>query len=259
MARRNPERWFSQVLTVNDTKVIPQAVLDQEREEIIIKDGNDALYQQEYMCSFKVPIAGAYYGTLMMQAREQKRIGFVPYDESMPVDTWWDLGVGDSTAIWFVQCIGKEIRLIDHYETSGEGLPHYIRKLQEKGYIYGRHIAPHDIQVREFSTGKSRYEVAQSLGISFEIAPKLSLEDGIDAVRIILPRCWFDEEKTRRGTNALITYHKAFDEKNKIYKDRPEHDWSSHSCDAFRMGAVMYQEELDTGDFPDDTQPFSSI
>ena len=259
MARKNPDKWFCQLLTVKDTGVIKEEVLEQERSEIISKDGNDALFQQEYMCSFKVPIQGAYYGTLLMQARETKRIGNVPYDPMIPVHTYWDLGVGDSTAIWFAQFVGPEIRLIDYYETSGEGLPHYIKILQDKGYVYGTHWAPHDIQVRELSSGKSRIEIASSLGINFEIAPQLSLDDGINATRLLLPKCWFDEEKCHRGINALISYHKVFDEKNKIYKDKPAHDWSSHGSDAFRMLAVSYRgSEVDDGEIPDDTELINS-
>lgn len=256
MARKNPGTWFSQVLTVDDTKVIPQAVLDQERAEIIEKDGTDALYQQEYMVSFKVPIQGAYYGMQMMKAREEKRITNVPYDPMIPVDTWWDLGVGDTTAIWFTQSIGKEIRLIDYYETNGEGLPHYAKILQEKKYVYGRHIAPHDIKVTELGSGKTRLETAEGLGIFFEVLPKYGVEDRIEAVRNNLNRCWFDEEKTSMGINALISYHKYWDEENKVYKDRPEHDWSSNGSDSFGYGILAYIDSaLDTSDdIPDDTQ-----
>lgn len=255
-ARQHPDRWFTQILTVDDTHVIPQDTLEQERQRYIAKDGTDAVFQQEYYCSFKVPIQGAYYAPQLMEAQEKGRIGKVPYDPALKVNTYWDLGIGDSTSIWFAQVYGKEIRLIDYYETNGEGLNHYVKKLQEKGYVYGEHYAPHDISVKELGTGKSRLEVAEGLGIKFEIAPKLSLEDGIDAVRNILTRCWFDEENTRRGLNALKSYHKVFDEENKIYKDKPEHDWSSHGSDAFRYLAVSYQDYVEHDDYPDDTQMF---
>lgn len=242
LAQSDPTHWFCQLLTVNDTKVIPQDVLDQERKEIIQKDGNDALYQQEYMCSFTVPIAGAYYASHLMRAESEGRITHVPLETSLSVDTFWDLGVDDSTTIWFVQAAGQELRIIDYFESSGEGLAYYAKVLQDKGYVYGRHFAPHDIEVRELGSGKSRLETAKGLGIRFQVAPKLSIEDGIEAARNILQRCWFDKTKCHRGLNALKSYHKEWDEKNKVYRQHPEHDWSSHGADAFRIFAVSYRK-----------------
>jgi len=237
LAKSSPN-WFCQLLTVDDTKVIPPEVLEQERLEIIKKDGNDALFQQEYYCSFEVPIQGAYYGSQLLSAEKENRITVVPVDSALPVHTTWDLGIGDSTAIWFYQLTGAEVRFVDYYETSGEGLPHYVKILQDKGYIFGEHVAPHDIEVRELGSGKSRKETAQSLGINFRIAPKLSIEDGIDAGRNILSRCWFDKIKCERGLNALKSYHKEWDEDNKCYRNHPEHDWSSNGADSFRYFAV---------------------
>jgi len=240
---REDTTWFTQVLTVNDTKAIPLEVLEQERREIIAKDGNDALYQQEYYCSFKTPIAGAYYVQQIMKAMEEGRIGKVPIEPTIKVDTAWDLGIDDSTTIWFTQSVGKEIRVIDYYENNGEALSHYVKVLQDKGYIYGNHFAPHDIQVRELSTGKSRLETAKSLGINFQVAPNISVEDGIDAARNIFSKCWFDEKRCERGLNALKSYHKEYDEKNKCYRNTAKHDWSAHGSDAFRMFAVTYRDK----------------
>lgn len=244
LAQNDPEHWFCQLLTVDDTHVIPQDVLDQERREIIQKDGNDALYQQEYMCSFTVPIAGAYYASHLMKAETEGRITTVPIETSLAVDTFWDLGIDDSTTIWFVQTAGQELRIIDYYENSGEGLAFYAKVLQEKGYVYGRHFAPHDIEVRELGSGKSRLETARGLGISFKVAPKLSIEDGIEAGRNILSKCWFDRTKCHKGLNALKSYHKEWDEKNKVYRPHPEHDWSSHGADAFRTFAVSFKRPI---------------
>lgn len=240
MAKNDPS-WFVSHLTVDDTKAIPKEVLEQERKEITAKDGNDALYMQEYYCSFDVPIQGAYYGAQLVRAEKEGRITNVPYDPSIPVFTVWDLGIGDSTAIWFYQAVGQEIRFIDYYETSGEGLPHYAKVLQERGYIYKDHHAPHDIEVREIGTGRSRIETARSLGINFQVAPKLSIEDGIEAGRNILNRCWFDEVKCEKGLSALRSYHKEYDETNAVFKNRPHHDWSSHGADAFRYFAVSFK------------------
>jgi len=239
---KNDLEWFTQVLTVDDTKAISKEILEQERKEILAKDGNDALFQQEYYCSFKTPIAGAYYVQQIMQATKEGRIGKVPIEPTIKVDTAWDLGIDDSTTIWFTQSIGKEIRVIDYYENNGEALSHYVKVLQDKGYIYGNHFAPHDIQVRELSTGKSRLETAISLGINFQVAPNISVEDGIDAARNIFGKCWFDEARCNRGLNALKSYHKEYDEKNKCYRSTAKHDWSSHGADAFRMFAVSHRD-----------------
>jgi len=194
-------------------------------------------------CSFEVPIQGAYYAHQMMQAQDEGRICSVPYDENALVHTYWDLGIRDSMSIWFMQVVEKELHLIDYYENSGEGLNHYIKELRSKPYIYGKHGAPHDIKVRELSTGKSRLEIAKSLGIEFNPVPRLSLEDGIQATRNIISRCWFDKEKCERGVNALKSYHKSWDEKNQVWSRQPVHDWASHGADAFRMLAVGYREE----------------
>ena len=244
IAEDDPEHWFVQSLTVEDTGVIPREVLEQERREIIAKDGNDALYQQEYMCSFDVPIQGAYYAQQLVAADEQGRIGKVPYDPAIRVCTAWDLGIGDEMAIWFIQMSGQEIRVIDYYESSGEGLAHYIKILQDKPYVYDQHFAPHDISVRELSTGKSRLEAAKALGIDFSVAPMLRVEDGIEAVRLILPRCWFDYTNCEKGLSSLRSYHKEWDEKNQVFRLRPHHDWASHGADAFRTFAVSYRKKV---------------
>lgn len=242
IAKADPKNWYIDIRTVDDTKAIPEEVLKREREEMRRQTGSDALYQQEYYCSFDVPVEGSYYANQMMEAEGQGRITNVPYETSLSVDTYWDLGIDDSMTIWFVQQSGMEIRVIDYYENNGEGLAHYANVLQEKKYVYGHHTAPHDIEVRELGTGKSRLETAKSLGISFRVAPKLSIEDGIEASRNILSRCWFDKTKCDRGLNALKSYHKEWDEKNKVYRPHPEHDWSSHGADGFRTFAVGFKK-----------------
>lgn len=231
--------WFAQILTVDDTTAIPKHILDNEYAEIMSKDGHDSLYQQEYMCSFTAPIQGAYYAAQLNAAQEEGRITNVPYDPVIGVSTYWDLGVNDSTAIWFAQHVAQEIHLIDCYSNSGEGLPHYAKVLQNKGYVYKEHIFPHDLTGREVSTARSRESVVISLNLRpLRVIPKLSIEDGIEATRNILPKCWFDKDKCKDGLNALRSYHKEWDETNRIYKNRPCHDWSSHYADAFRMFAL---------------------
>lgn len=235
---KNTPGWHVQMDKASDTNVISQDILDQERKEIIRLYGNDALYQQEYECNFTVPIAGAYYADNIVAAYKEGRIGKVPHEPRIMVDTWWDLGVNDRMSVWFTQSVGQELRLIDFYENTGQGFPHYIGKLQEKGYIYGTHTAPHDIEVRELTNGKSRRDTAQSLGINFRVAPKLPIHEGIEAVRDMFSRCWFDADKCREGLNALKNYRKQYDEKRKTYLNQPYHDWSSNAADAFRTLAT---------------------
>ena len=233
MANRN-ERWFCQRLSVDDTAVLNQEAIDEEREAGMPEE----LIQQEFYCSFDAPLVGSYYGSLMAKALAEERIKNVPYEPRLEVHTSWDLGMGDSTAIIWFQQFGNEYRIIDYYENQGEGIPHYVKIVREKDYIYGRHIAPHDIKVREMGTGKSRFEVARDLGLRFDICPNIQIDDGIEAARSIIPRCYFDEKKCTILVEALRQYRKDYDEKNKVYKNRPLHDWSSHGADAFRYLAL---------------------
>jgi hypothetical protein len=198
-------------------------------------------FNQEYETSFEANVVGSYYGQLLADADAAGRVCRVPYEPAKPVETWWDLGVGDSTAIWFVQHVNSEIRVIDFLEASGEGLPYYAKALQAKPYVYGRHIAPHDIKVRELGSGRARIDTAADLGIRFEIAPQLGVDDGIHAVRMMLPRCWFDAEKTRPGLDALRQYRKDWDERLKVFRSKPLHNWCSHPSDAFRYGATALE------------------
>lgn len=237
LAKNSPD-WYCQMDRVSETKVITQDVLDQEKSEIVRLYGNDALYQQEYECNFTVPIAGAYYADHIMKAYSDGRVGNVPHEPRLTVDTWWDLGINDRMSIWFTQSVGQELRVIDFYECTGQGFPHYIGKLKEKGYVYGKHTAPHDIEVRELTSGKSRRDTADALGIRFQVAPKLPIVDGIDAARGLFPKCWFDATKCKEGINALKNYRKQYDEKRKTYMNTPYHDWSSNAADAFRTLAT---------------------
>lgn len=238
MARTNPN-WFAEILTVDDTGVLSPEAIQEERDSGMSED----LIAQEYYCSFAAALVGSYYGKQMVDAENEGRVGEVPHEVNLRVETWWDLGVGDSTAIWFVQRSGREIRVIDYHEASGEGLPYYVRVLQEKQYVYSRHIAPHDIEVRELGSGKSRRDTALSLGIRFQVAPNLPIDDGIDAVRAMLPRCWFDRKKTARLVEALKQYQKNWNEKTKTFENHPYHNWASHAADAGRYGAVMREPE----------------
>ena len=215
-------------------------VLEQERLED--KDKRIDMYDHIWKGGFLVFSEGAYYSTEMRRCRDEDRIGEVRYNRDKPVVTAWDLGVGDSTAIWFAQFIGTEVHVIDYYEASGVGLDHYVRILQEKGFIYDQHILPHDVRVRELGTGKSRLETLDSLGIrNVEIAPMLMVDDGIQQVRSLLDRCYFDEKKCEKGIDCLINYSRDYDENGKTWRSRPRHDFSSHAADAFRYLAIGYR------------------
>lgn len=240
--------WYIRVLKASETGVLAQEELDDARRIMSPEE-----YEREYECSFDNAIIGSYYGTQLNDAVKDGRVCNVPYDPALPVITAWDLGVGDSTAIWFVQKFQKEIRVIDYFEASGEGMAFYAKELTQRPYTYEQHIMPHDIRVRELGTGKSRYETALSLGIKpITIAKSLPVDDGIQAVRNILPMCWFDKKKTEQGRAALQDYHKEYDELRKEYKNRPYHDWTSHGADSFRMFAVGYSE-------PKKARPVSDI
>jgi phage terminase large subunit len=237
-AAKNDPAWFSQLLTVDDTNVISPEVLEQERKEIIEKNGDDSIFQQEYYCSFNASIQGAYYANQLDKARVDGRIKLVPHDPLLKVHTWWDLGVGDSTAIGFFQTYGNEWRMIDYYEASGEGLQHYINVLNQKGYQYGDHYAPHDIRVRELGSGKSRLEIAQELGLEYSIAPNMTIDDGINAVRMRFNTLWIDQDKCKRFLEAISQYRKEWNDKMGEYKPHPLHDWTSHAADMLRYWAV---------------------
>lgn len=232
-AKRDPD-WFTLMLKASETQLINAAELADARKTM-----TDDQYEREYECSFQAAVIGSYFGREMNAAEADKRICGVPWQPEIPVHTAWDLGIGDSTAIWMVQLVGREVHLIDYLENSGVGLDWYARELDRKAYKYGEHILPHDAEVKELGTGRSRLETLDSLGIrNTRIIPAQSVADGINAARLLIPTCWFDAEKCERGINALRNYRKEWDEKLKAFKERPLHDWSSHGADAFRYLAL---------------------
>ncbi len=241
--RKISENWTSVMYKVTDTDVLDPEELERARHEMTPEQ-----FEQEFMCSFEAALVGSYYGQLMQDAQLAGRITTVPMDPILLVHTAWDLGVDDQNAIWFFQVSpGGEIRLVDYNEQNNVGLDYYIKTIREKKYIYGQHFAPHDIQVREYSTGRSRLEFAESLGLKFEVMPQMAIADGIQAVRSILPRCWFDETSCDPGIQALKAYRKEYSDRLSTYKANPLHDWSSHGADAFRtlaMGLAYIQSTI---------------
>ncbi|EXF95792.1 terminase [Pseudomonas fluorescens HK44] len=197
--------------------------------------------------AFQQSIEGAYYAKQFAKLYANQRVGVIPNNDHLPVHTFWDIGVGDSTAIWFVRMVGEEYHIVDFYENSGEGLRHYMKTLKDRGYTYGEHWGPHDIDNREFgSDGKTRRELAREgyeidgskYSIKFSVVPKLGIDEGIEQAREILARCAFDDSKCEKGVSALENYRKEWDDKRGCWKDKPLHDWSSHAADAFRYFAV---------------------
>ena len=227
--------WYVSHLTVKDTKIIPDAELADARQQMTSDE-----YDQEFNCSFEAAIKGAYYSKELLKAREEKRVSKVPHDPALQVHTWWDLGIGDATAILFLQNDGINWRLIGSYQATGEGLAHFVNVLQEraKTYNYGYHYAPHDIQVRELGSGKSRLEIAEQLGIRFEVAPNLPIEDGINAARLRFSTLWIDEENNQEFLHCISLYRKDWDDKRGEFRSKPFHDFTSHFADALRYWAV---------------------
>ena len=230
------ENWYAQSFKASETKIVDAEELAAAKSMM-----PPEIYEAEYECSFESSAIGAIYSQSIAKADTEGRITKVPYDSTIKVDTYWDLGMRDKTAIWFVQQKGSAIHLIDYFEDSGESLEYYASVLDERGYIYDTHYLPHDANVREIGTGKSRLEIAQSLGLVTSIVPKMSIEDGINATRMTLGRCWFDYEKTKDGLDALRQYRWAVTDKGET-KNRPQHDWTSHSADAFRYVCTGLQE-----------------
>ncbi len=241
-ARSSPEDWFAFMLKASDSGILAQTELNDAR-----KTSSEDQYLQEYECSFEAAILGAYYGTEIRELEEQGRIGSVPYDPSLPTYTAWDLGHRDDTAVWWYQVVRGEIHIIDFYSESGADPDIMAKLVMEKPYHYGQHILPHDARAKTFSSGgRSTIEMlAESMGgISmFSIAPNLSVQDGIQASRMMLKRCWFDAIKCKEGIEALRQYEREYDEDKKAFRQTPKHNWCSHPADAFRMAAVSWQEE----------------
>ena len=212
-------------------------LLNEEELKAAYKEMGEDKFNQEFECSFSAPVEGSYYSKLINDLEAKNQICDIPRDGLARTYTGWDLGMSDSTAIWVAQLVNKEIRLVDFVENHGVGLDYYVDWLQKNDWMYATHILPHDVVVRELGTGLSRKEMLEDAGLSITVAPKLSVMDGIQAARRILPRCWFDP-KVKQGLDALRNYKRVYDEKRAVFHDRPLHDWASHASDAFRYLAV---------------------
>ena len=241
MAASNPE-WYCETLTADDTGAISKDAIQAERRAGM----NEDMISQEFFCSFDAANPGAYYGAQIAAAYKEGRVGRVPHVKGTPCETWWDLGMDDSTSIWITQTVVREIRVLAYYEASGEPLSHYADWLHQwaadRGLRYESHGLPHDVEVRELGTGRSRKEVLEDeLRVRpVYVAPRLPVNDGIDAVRRVLDQCWFDEEACARGIACLTEYTKAYDERQGVFQQKPLHNWASHGADAFRTLATLH-------------------
>jgi phage terminase large subunit len=235
LASQPNSSWYLQHLTRDDTGYPSLEAIEEDRRSGM----PEALVQQEYYTSFLSGNVGTYYSTEMEMLRQENRFVQLPWDPRYPVYTFWDLGKKDACAIWFVQIINQQIRLIDYHEAVDKSLISNIKEALSRPYLYGDHFAPHDIAVEEMSNKKLRWDTAAEHGIDFVVVPKLPLQDGIEAVRSVLPRCWFNLSRCDKGIKALKNYHKSYDAKTETYSDAPARSWANHGSDAFRYMAVM--------------------
>ena len=241
-ARQNDEEWAALMFRASET-----GILSDEDLALARREASEEVYAQEYECSFTAAVRGSYYGKLLEDLEREGRMAGVPYQPGFPVHTAWDLGFSDSTAIWFAQIVGREVHVIDFYQSSGAGLDHYVGMLNAKGYVYGQHILPHDAAASELGTGTTRLETLRRLGINGRVLPAGKVDDGINAVRLLIPRCWFDVKKCASGLEALRLYQREWDDKAQDFRSRPLHDWTSHAADAFRYLAVGLDTATSSG------------
>ena len=226
--------WFSLILRASETGIVDERELADARHMMTADQ-----YAQEYECSFNAAIMGAYYGTELDDLDRNGRITSVPWEPTVPVVTAWDLGLNDATSVWFVQTVGSEIRVIDHYSVNNQSLIETAKNVLALPYVYKEHLLPHDVEVREIMSGKKRSEVLQGLGLRpVRAGAQISVKEGINAVKMMLPRCVFDRAKCSQGIEALRHYRSDYDDKRKVFRTNPLHDWASHDADAFRELAV---------------------
>jgi hypothetical protein len=230
-------KWFLYKAKASETKIV-----DKEELDAALAVMGAQKYEQEFECSFIGNIQGSIYGDLMASLDDKKQITRVPIDPSYPIHVAWDLGWNDLTVLIFFQQIGHQIHIVDYYENNNQALPHYAQVIKEKDYVIGTNYGPHDLDQTEFGSGKTRREVAYQMGLRFKVAPRMAIEDGIHAVKMLLPRCLIDVDNCSKLINALRHYHRKFSDKERVYKIKPVHDWSSHAADALRTLATGLNE-----------------
>lgn len=238
----NPDEFYVSKITNSDTHFISDNDIAKKKAQGI----SEEFLAQEYECSFDIGVEGSYYGKQMRDMKNEKRIGYVPYDRNCLVYTAWDLGFADSMSIVFFQRRGNEILVIDFYENRGYQLAHYLEELRRKNYNYGKHYIPHDGKAHD-RLGNTFTDIAQAQGFSMTVLPRqTSILEGIEKVRGMLPRVFIDETKCDYLIRCLLDYHAEYDERSQVYKSHPHHNWSSHAADAVRL-MIQSMEYLGTG------------
>jgi len=246
---QSSDDWFSAELKASKTGIIDAGELEDARRTMTPEQ-----FSQEYECSFEAAVVGAYYGKEITLAEADGRIGRVPHEKAADVFASWDLGIADSMAIWIGQIVGREWHWIGYYENSNQALDHYVDWIKALPYKVHKHYLPHDGEARELQTGKSRQEFLTERGLDVAIVPRGEVMDGIDSARLRFNRMWFDADKCARGIDCLRMYRSEYDDKNKVLRSRPLHDWASHGADAFRCG-VMGAEESAPKPFKQPAKP----
>lgn len=230
----DPE-WFGCIYKASETGILLQEELESARRTM-----SEEEYEQEYECSFNAGLVGAYFGKELARAEKEGRIGNFPYDPMLPVDTYWDLGINDMAAVWFVQSLRGRHRLVDYYEASGASIPEVVAAVRAKGYALGEFVFPHDAKARSFQTGKSQIEVFYSLGCRpNRIIERVGTKrEGINAARMVFPLIEIDKAKCKRGLECLANYQRKWNSKNNVWEDAPLHNWASNGADAFQQFAL---------------------
>ena len=242
-AQKN-DNWYVKTLRADQSGLLAQSELLDAQATMSANQ-----YEQEFLCSFEAAILGAYYGQEMRRITDLGRITDIEYDDMFPCHTAWDLGFNDSTSIWWYQVVHGEIRVLDHHSSNGQAIPYYTGLLKQKeeefGYRYGIHWLPHDARAKTLASGgKSIIEqIATKIDIKqLKIVPNLSLQDGIQASRLALNRTWF-HNRCEEGIECLRQYQREWDDDKKVFRDRPKHDWTSHSSDAWRYLSIVWKDE----------------
>ena len=242
---RYDSEWFTCHLTVDDTGVI-----DKEEIENSKKTMSQEEYMQELYCSFESALKGAVYAEELRRARDEKRINIIPFQRDHKVYTVWDIGVGQAMAIGFYQNISGRTYMLDYWQgAESDGIDTAVNVVQRKPYNYAEHFAPHDINAREISTGKTRLDYAKDLGLSFSIIAQRNLDDGIQMGKFMFNRLRIDEEKCSLWLDAISQYKREWDEKRGMFKEMPYHNWTSHAADVHRYAALAEKKMNDYYDY----------
>lgn len=236
-ANRPESGWYTSMLRADESGIIDAEELTLMRN---LPGSDDNTFRQEFLCDFTAAVRGAFYGDQLNKLEAEGHMGSFPYDPDLPVLTSWDLGYSDDTSVWFYQTNGKEFKIIDFFTVSGYSVDDVLGVLRAKDYAYGIGYLPHDAKNKSFQTGKSTRELMHAAGFQTMLVPNLSVQDGIQAVRRTLPSVYFntDNPDVRIGLGALKVYQREWDDKARMFKEKPRHDWASNPADAFRMFAL---------------------